>query len=94
MPWCSIIWKHPEHEAQVFDNVIRFVFDYLTLFLILFVGGYIVVRRPNNMISVKIQLILLLAAQILYCIRSSARIYEGDKTYFGRKLPTWTYTCM
>ena len=46
------------------------------------------------MTLVYVQLILLLTAQILYCIRSSARIFEADKTYFGRKLPAWTYTCM
>ena len=36
----------------------------------------------------------MLGAQVLYCIRSSARIIKHDSTYFGRHLPSWTYTCL
>ena len=30
---------------------------------------------------------------MLYCIRSSSRVYEADDTYFGSLTPEWTKKC-
>ena len=79
--------------AQIYDNWTRFFFDYITLILILLLVGYALIKKPKHMNLVYMQLVLMLAAQILYTIRSSARIFHGDKSYFGRHIPEWTYTC-
>ena len=93
-PHCSIIWPEAEDTVQLLDNWFRFILDFITLLSIIVLSGYIFLRRPKNMKLVYVQLVLLFTAQVLYCIRSAARIYTNDTTYFGRHLPSWTYTCI
>lgn len=93
-PHCSIIWYDAAGTIQEIDNWMRFFLDFLTLIFIISLGGYISLKRPKHMKLVYVQLFLLFSAQLLYCIRSSARIYTDDTTYFGRYLPDWTYTCV
>ena len=93
---CSIDWPAGALTAQLVDNYVRFLLDFCTLIFIMLVSGHLCLtatRLAKDLTMVYAQLALLLIAQILYCIRSSSRIYESDDTYFGTKTPQWTKSC-
>ena len=50
-------------------------------------------RLAKDLTMVYVQLALLFIAQVLYCIRSSSRVYESDASYFSIKTPRWTKSC-
>ena len=93
LPDCSIKWTDAELEAQSVQNWIRYFVDNVCLVLILVVIYKVGFRRYKELRKVYVQLILLLLAQLLYCTRSSARLYLDDRTYLGKHLPWWTYLC-
>ena len=91
---CSIIWDEHAKVWQGRVNWVKFIIDCLTLILILSVVGYIALKgRTSELKYVQLQMLLLLLAQILYCIRSFSRFYAQDVTYFGTTLPQWTEVC-
>ena len=72
-----IEWGEDERTIQSIDNWFRFVLNYLTLFMVVGVLAYIIVKTniSNKLIkSVYAQLGFLFISQILFCIRSTARI--------------------
>ena len=91
---CSIIWDDSKRQQQLVVNCVRFAVDVATLLLILFASTYIGLKgRFRELKYIDIQMVLLLVAQVLYCMRSFWRFYKGDDTYFGSELPNWTASC-